>query len=102
MRMISKQHVFLNSAYLCLQSWLRVSQQLHTVNQVIVGALIGTGFAILWFGSWDYIVLKAFTSYAWVRIVVALGATVFCVCFLLHVLRYWVMESVTSFMSRKL
>lgn len=81
-------------------SWLRVSQQLHTISQVIVGALLGTSFSILWFWSWESIVQKAFTSYVWVRIIVVLGAAVFCVGFLLYVLRYWVMETVTSFMSR--
>ncbi|XP_058179106.1 lipid phosphate phosphatase epsilon 1, chloroplastic isoform X1 [Rhododendron vialii] len=70
-------------------SWLRVSQQLHTISQVVVGAVLGSAFSILWFWSWDAIVLKAFISYLWVRIVVVLGATIFCVGFLIHVVQHW-------------
>ncbi|KAI5684165.1 hypothetical protein M9H77_05393 [Catharanthus roseus] len=82
-------------------SWLRVSQKLHTISQVVVGALVGTIFSIIWFWSWDSFVVKAFTSYLWVRIVITLGGAVFCVGFLLYVLRYWVMETVILYMSRK-
>ncbi|KAL3525354.1 hypothetical protein ACH5RR_013726 [Cinchona calisaya] len=74
-------------------TWLRVSQQLHTMSQVVVGALLGTIFSTLWFWSWDSIVLKAFESNLWVRIVIILGAAAFCIGFMLHVIRYWVMES---------
>ncbi|XP_028059614.1 lipid phosphate phosphatase epsilon 2, chloroplastic-like isoform X1 [Camellia sinensis] len=44
-------------------SWLRVSQQLHTISQVAVGGVLGSIFSILWFWLWNAIVLKAFTSY---------------------------------------
>ncbi|KAI8542500.1 hypothetical protein RHMOL_Rhmol08G0142600 [Rhododendron molle] len=73
-------------------SWLRVSQHLHTISQVVVGAVLGSAFSILWFWSWDAIVLKAFISSLWVRIVVILGATMFCVGFLIHIVRHWVMD----------
>ncbi|PHT56611.1 Lipid phosphate phosphatase epsilon 1, chloroplastic [Capsicum baccatum] len=39
-------------------SWLRVLQQLHTLNQVIVGAVLGFCFSIFWFWLWDAIVLN--------------------------------------------
>ncbi|PHT91259.1 hypothetical protein T459_06372 [Capsicum annuum] len=39
-------HVFFS---FILQSWLRVSQRLHTLNQVIVGAVLGFCFSIFWF-----------------------------------------------------
>ncbi|OVA08752.1 Phosphatidic acid phosphatase type 2/haloperoxidase [Macleaya cordata] len=69
------------SSYL---SWLRVSQQLHTISQVVVGAILGTVCSILWFQSWHVFVLKAFVSFLWVRIVVVLGAATFCLSFLLQ------------------
>ncbi|XP_057501484.1 lipid phosphate phosphatase epsilon 1, chloroplastic [Actinidia eriantha] len=77
------------SSYL---SWLRVSQLLHTASQVVVGAVIGSFFSILWFWSWDAIVLKAFISYLWVRITVVLWAAGFCLGFLIYIIRYWVMD----------
>uniref|UniRef100_A0A5B7CA29 Phosphatidic acid phosphatase type 2/haloperoxidase domain-containing protein n=1 Tax=Davidia involucrata TaxID=16924 RepID=A0A5B7CA29_DAVIN len=72
-------------------SWLRVSQQLHTISQVVVGALLGSIFSIFWLWSWDAIVLQAFISHLWVRIFVVVGASGFCLGFLLYVIRYWVM-----------
>ncbi|KAE8673185.1 Lipid phosphate phosphatase epsilon 2 [Hibiscus syriacus] len=41
-------------------SWFRVSQQLHTINQIIVGAVVGSIFSILWYISCDAVVLEAF------------------------------------------
>ncbi|XWS29271.1 hypothetical protein CRYUN_Cryun24cG0014000 [Craigia yunnanensis] len=43
-------------------SWLRVSQQLHTISQILVGAVIGSIFSILWYMSWNAVVLEAFNS----------------------------------------
>lgn len=73
-------------------SWLRVSQQFHTVSQVVVGALVGSMFAILWFWLWEAIVLKAFISYLWVRFSVVFGASVISLGFTLYIFRYWVMD----------
>ncbi|XP_004287875.1 PREDICTED: lipid phosphate phosphatase epsilon 2, chloroplastic [Fragaria vesca subsp. vesca] len=73
-------------------SWLRISQRLHTMSQVVVGAAIGTVFSILWYWSWNAVVHEAFTSFLWVRIVVILGAAVFCAGFLLYVIRYWIRD----------
>ncbi|KAG2720114.1 hypothetical protein I3843_02G014200 [Carya illinoinensis] len=70
-------------------TWLRVSQQFHTVSQVVVGAVLGSVFSILWLWSWDAFVLKAFDSSLWVRIVVVLGAVGLCLGFLVHVVRNW-------------
>lgn len=47
---------------LLLQSWLRVSQQLHTVPQVVVGAAIGSSFFSMWIYAWKVFVTKAFES----------------------------------------
>lgn len=73
-------------------SWLRVSQRLHTVSQVVVGSVIGFIFSILWFWSWDAFVLKAVNSFLWVRIVVILCSAGSCLAFLLHVIRNWLSE----------
>ncbi|CAN6698616.1 unnamed protein product [Malus baccata var. baccata] len=70
-------------------TWLRVSQKLHTLSQVIVGAAFGTIFSIVWFWSWNAFVQKAFVSTLWVQIVVVLGAAGFCLGFLVHVIRNW-------------
>ncbi|KAK4599860.1 hypothetical protein RGQ29_009777 [Quercus rubra] len=73
-------------------SWLRVSQLFHTVSQVVVGAVLGTIFSILWYLSWDVIVLKAFIFSFWVQAIVVLGAAGFCLGFLVHVVRYWLRD----------
>lgn len=82
-------------AYLCdlsLQSWLRVSQNLHTLSQVVVGATFGTIFSILWLLLWNAFVHKAFISSLWVRIVIALGAAGFCLGFVVYVIRHWLRD----------
>lgn len=76
-------HIFLS------QSWLRVSQQLHTISQVAVGAVLGSTFSGLWYWSWKAFVLEAFNSLLWVRMLVIVGAIGFCIGFLLYVIRYW-------------
>ncbi|KAI6692305.1 hypothetical protein NL676_020015 [Syzygium grande] len=73
-------------------SWLRVSQQLHTISQVVVGAFLGSAFSALWFWSWSAFMLRAFESFLWVRIVVILGVSCFCLGFLLYVIRYWLRD----------
>ncbi|KAJ8770658.1 hypothetical protein K2173_021305 [Erythroxylum novogranatense] len=70
-------------------AWLRVSQQLHTIRQVFVGAAVGSCFSILWLWLWNDFVLKAFISSLWVRIIVVTGAVGFCLGFLVYVIRYW-------------
>ncbi|XP_055803895.1 lipid phosphate phosphatase epsilon 1, chloroplastic-like isoform X3 [Solanum dulcamara] len=81
--------IFAVGSYL---SWLRVSQQLHTTSQVAVGAALGCSFSVFWFWLWDAIVLDAFISLLWFRILVVLGTATICVSFLLYVIRYWVLE----------
>ncbi|GKU99203.1 hypothetical protein SLEP1_g12081 [Rubroshorea leprosula] len=76
-------------AFASYLSWLRVSQQLHTMSQVLVGAACGAVFSILWFLSWHFIVLEAFVSSLWVRILVVLGAAGCSLGFLAYVVRNW-------------
>ncbi|KAK6796643.1 hypothetical protein RDI58_004344 [Solanum bulbocastanum] len=78
-------------------SWLRVSQQFHTTSQVVVGAALGFSFSIFWFWLWDAIVLDAFISHLWVRIVVVLGTAAICASFLVYVIRYWVLEEINLY-----
>ncbi|PKI70019.1 hypothetical protein CRG98_009622 [Punica granatum] len=70
-------------------SWLRVSQQLHTISQVVVGAVLGSVFCGLWYWSWIAVVSGAFNSILWVRILLIVGAVGFAVGFILHVIRHW-------------
>ncbi|KAJ9703511.1 hypothetical protein PVL29_005029 [Vitis rotundifolia] len=73
-------------------SWLRVSQQFHTISQVLVGSAVGFIFCILWFWSWKAFVLDAYTSDLWVRVLVIVGAVGFCLGFVLYVIKYWLLE----------
>ncbi|XP_047311645.1 lipid phosphate phosphatase epsilon 2, chloroplastic-like [Impatiens glandulifera] len=70
-------------------SWLRVSQQLHTINQVAVGAIVGTVFSVVWFWVWDAVVFNAFLAHSWVRILLFLTTVGICLGFLGYVIRYW-------------
>ncbi|KAJ0039784.1 hypothetical protein Pint_28332 [Pistacia integerrima] len=70
-------------------SWLRVSQQLHTISQVAVGAAVGFTFSTLWLLVWHAFVLEAYLSNLWVRIIVVLGAAGFCLGFAVYVIRNW-------------
>ncbi|KAK3224173.1 hypothetical protein Dsin_011198 [Dipteronia sinensis] len=70
-------------------TWLRVSQKLHTIPQVVVGAAVGSTFFTLWFLSWNAFVMEAFESSLWVQIIVYLGAAGLCLGFLLYVIRNW-------------
>ncbi|KAL6346315.1 hypothetical protein AAG906_033111 [Vitis piasezkii] len=73
-------------------SWLRVSQQFHTISQVLVGSAVGSVFCILWLWSWEAFVLNAYTSYLWVRVLVIVGAVGFCLGFVLYVIKHWLLE----------
>ncbi|CAK9320683.1 unnamed protein product [Citrullus colocynthis] len=70
-------------------SWLRVSQKLHTISQVLVGSVLGGFFAILWYLFWKAVVSEAFSANLWVQVVVVLGASGFCIGFVIYVLNNW-------------
>ncbi|KAJ8443667.1 hypothetical protein Cgig2_019649 [Carnegiea gigantea] len=70
-------------------SWLRVTQQLHTISQVVVGAVLGSCFSLLWILTWDVLVLDAFNSNFWVQLSVFLGFAICGLGFLFYVVRYW-------------
>ncbi|XP_051149488.1 lipid phosphate phosphatase epsilon 2, chloroplastic-like [Andrographis paniculata] len=68
-------------------SWLRVSEQFHTTKQVIVGAVVGLAFSVLWFWWWYAFAVHSFTSLLWVRIMVSLGATIYVFAFVRYIIR---------------
>ncbi|CAA3000820.1 lipid phosphate phosphatase epsilon 1, chloroplastic-like [Olea europaea subsp. europaea] len=80
--------VFIVGSYF---SWLRISQQFHTISQVVVGAVLGSIFSIFWYWSWNAFVLKSFTSYLWVRVLIVLCSTGFCIKFLVYVFQSWIL-----------
>ncbi|XVE87332.1 hypothetical protein DITRI_Ditri18aG0109200 [Diplodiscus trichospermus] len=73
-------------------SWLRVSQQLHTISQILVGAIVGSIFSILWYMSWNSVVLEAFNSSLLVRVIVLLASAGFGLGFLLYVIQNWLKD----------
>ncbi|XP_057449354.1 lipid phosphate phosphatase epsilon 2, chloroplastic-like [Lotus japonicus] len=70
-------------------SYLRVSQQLHTTSQVLVGGAIGSIYSILWYWLWKHFVLDAFIASLWVRIIVVLGSAGLCLGFVIFAFRHW-------------
>lgn len=72
-----------------MQAWLRVSQRYHTTLQVVVGATVGSVFAVLWFWAWEAAVHKAYYSSLLVRILVIVGAAGSSLGFISHVIQHW-------------
>ncbi|XP_078428532.1 lipid phosphate phosphatase epsilon 2, chloroplastic-like [Wolffia australiana] len=77
-------------------SWIRVSQRLHTVEQVTVGATIGAAFCVGWFYLWRGLVLEAFVSSLWLRIFIVLVSFGFCIGFVVYVVRTWLVDNEES------
>ncbi|CAM0944908.1 unnamed protein product [Alopecurus aequalis] len=73
-------------------SWLRVSQRLHTVNQILVGATVGSAFGALWFALWHLLVQEAFNSSLWVQVPVILVSVVFCAAFVVYAIQHWLKD----------
>lgn len=73
-------------------SWMRVSQRFHTMNQVLVGAAVGSACSLAWFWMWHSFVLQAFISSIWVRIFVIIGSVSFCLAFLFYVIQNWLQD----------
>ncbi|XP_021714557.1 lipid phosphate phosphatase epsilon 2, chloroplastic-like [Chenopodium quinoa] len=67
-------------------AWLRVSQKFHTMNQVIVGAVFGSCFSILWLWSWNHIVFEAFNSNLWVQVSILVAFAMCCLAIQLYVI----------------
>ncbi|PIA26918.1 hypothetical protein AQUCO_08500009v1 [Aquilegia coerulea] len=75
-------------------SWLRISQNLHTISQVFAGAIVGATFSTLWFHAWYSFVLDAFIASLWVRTVVILGSGAFLVGLCLYVIKHLLREEI--------
>lgn len=73
-------------------SWLRVSQQLHTYSQVLVGALLGSCCGVAWYWLWHSFVLEAFISLLWVRILVVPGSVMLCGAFVVYMIQHWLRD----------
>ncbi|KAJ0248874.1 Lipid phosphate phosphatase epsilon 1 [Hirschfeldia incana] len=88
----SKVSVFLSCLILASCSYfirLRVSQKLHTSNQVVVGAIVGSVFCILWYTTWNSLLLEAFESSLLLQRSVFLVAAAFTLAFATHVALNW-------------
>ncbi|XP_076937312.1 lipid phosphate phosphatase epsilon 1, chloroplastic-like [Bidens hawaiensis] len=84
-------------------SWLRVTQRYHTAIQVIVGAIVGSVFAVVWFWAWEALVYKAYESNLVVQVLVTVGAAGFTLGFISHVIRHWLkvkIDGVLHFIGR--
>ncbi|XP_010235860.1 lipid phosphate phosphatase epsilon 2, chloroplastic isoform X2 [Brachypodium distachyon] len=62
---------------------------LHTLNQIIVGATVGSAFGALWLLLWHLHVQEAFASSLWVQITVILGSVAFCIGFIIYIIHHW-------------
>nr|XP_043607209.1 lipid phosphate phosphatase epsilon 1, chloroplastic-like [Erigeron canadensis] len=71
-------------------SWLRSYLRYHSTSQVIVGAVVGSSFSLLWLWAWEAIVHTTYNSNLWARILVLVGATISCVGFFLHIIQHWI------------
>ncbi|KAL8477855.1 hypothetical protein ACS0TY_029950 [Phlomoides rotata] len=71
------QSITYTTVFIILSNMAPVSQNLHTVGQVVVGAIIGSSFSFLWLWSWKAYVLNFFVSILWVRALIILAATGF-------------------------
>ncbi|KAG2257735.1 hypothetical protein Bca4012_094892 [Brassica carinata] len=64
---------------------VKVSQKLHTGNQVVVGGLVGSVFCIFWYKTWNLLLLEAFKSSLLLQIYVFLVASAYTLAFAAYV-----------------
>ncbi|KAH0929211.1 hypothetical protein HID58_014941, partial [Brassica napus] len=75
---------------ICMQTWLRVSQKVHTTNQVVVGAIVGSVYSTLLYITWNSLVLEAFASSFSVQVAVfTAAAAASALGFAVYVLLNW-------------
>ncbi|RID46788.1 hypothetical protein BRARA_I03430 [Brassica rapa] len=76
--------LFLSMLILALGSYfirLRVSQKLHTSNQVVVGGLLGSVFCIFRYKTWNLLLLEAYESSLLLQLYVFLVASAYTLAF---------------------
>ncbi|KAJ3708909.1 hypothetical protein LUZ61_012614 [Rhynchospora tenuis] len=83
---ITDMLILLFGSYL---SWLRISQKLHTVEQVIVGAILGSAFGFAWFFSWHSFLFNTYHLYFSIRVVVVSSSLASCWAFYFYIVRHW-------------
>ncbi|PUZ77257.1 hypothetical protein GQ55_1G356000 [Panicum hallii var. hallii] len=71
-------------------SWLRVSRRLHTLNQVMAGAAVGSAFGALWFVLWRSLVQEAIASSPSAKIAAILVSAASCVGVIVYMMGHWV------------
>ncbi|RLN07427.1 lipid phosphate phosphatase epsilon 1, chloroplastic-like [Panicum miliaceum] len=71
-------------------SWLRVSRRLHTLNQVMAGAAVGSAFGALWFVLWSSLVQEAIASSPTAKTAAILVSAVSCVSVVVYMMGHWV------------
>ncbi|PIA26920.1 hypothetical protein AQUCO_08500011v1 [Aquilegia coerulea] len=81
-------------------SWLRISQNLHTISQVFAGAIVGATFSLLWFHAWHAFVLEAFVASPLVQTIVVLGSAAFLVGLCLYALKHLLKEETYKVLHR--
>ncbi|KAI4981375.1 hypothetical protein ZWY2020_021867 [Hordeum vulgare] len=73
-------------------SYLLWCHGVFTLNQILVGATVGSAFSAMWFALWHLLVREAFASSLWVQIPVVLGSVVFCVAFVVYIIQHWLKD----------
>ncbi|CAN7094603.1 unnamed protein product [Brassica rapa subsp. narinosa] len=86
--------LFLSMLILALGSYfvsirLRVSQKLHTSNQVVVGGLMGSVFCIFRYKTWNLLLLEAYESSLLLQLYVFLVASAYTLAFAAYVVLNW-------------
>uniref|UniRef100_M4F6Y9 Dolichyldiphosphatase n=3 Tax=Brassica TaxID=3705 RepID=M4F6Y9_BRACM len=72
-----------------VQIRLRVSQKLHTSNQVVVGGLMGSVFCIFRYKTWNLLLLEAYESSLLLQLYVFLVASAYTLAFAAYVVLNW-------------
>ncbi|CAH2064438.1 unnamed protein product [Thlaspi arvense] len=88
----SKVSLLLSGFILALGSYfirLRVSQKLHTSSQVVVGAIVGSVFCVLWYTTWNSLLLETFESSLSLQISVFMVASSFALAFAAYAVLNW-------------
>ncbi|XP_028807220.1 lipid phosphate phosphatase epsilon 2, chloroplastic-like [Neltuma alba] len=70
-------------------SYLRVSQQFHTVSQVVVGGGIGMVFSWSWFWLWNTLVASAIESFFPLKLTLFSVSPAICLAYTLYSILQW-------------
>lgn len=62
------------------------------MSQVTVGAVAGSVNVGLWFWLWDAVVLPAYISSLWIRLLVVVGGVGCILQFVVFLVNHWIMQ----------